>query len=279
MSSVVLDCGGKPLDLDSPRVMGVLNITPDSFSDGGDFIEADAAIARAREMVAQGAAIVDVGGESTRPGAADVPVEEEIRRVVPVIEALAPALSVPVSVDTTKPEVIRAAARAGAGLINDVMALRRSGALEAAAEVRLPVCLMHMQGTPRTMQTDPRYDDVVEDVFAFLAERVEACEAAGIPRQRLVVDPGFGFGKNMGHNATLLHRLRRLADLGLPVLVGLSRKSFIGNILNKPADARLAGSLATAVMAAWNGAAIIRAHDVEATVDALRVTDYVIKHA
>jgi len=270
-----MDCGGRPLDLTTPRVMGVLNVTPDSFSDGGEFFAPDRAVTHALEMVEEGAAIIDIGGESTRPGAADVPVDEELRRVVPLLEALVPRLPVPVSVDTTKPEVMAAAARAGAGLINDVMALRRPGALEAAARTGLPVCVMHMQGSPRTMQKDPRYDDVVEDVFRFLAERVEACDGAGIERSRLVVDPGFGFGKTEAHNARLLRELHRFNDLGLPVLAGLSRKSFLGRVTGRPTGERVNASIAAATLAAWNGARIVRAHDVRATVDALTLTAFV----
>jgi dihydropteroate synthase len=255
--------------------MGVLNITPDSFSDGGEFIEPQAAIDRARAMEAEGAAIIDIGGESTRPGAQAVGVAEEIARVVPVIEALVPHLSVPVSVDTSKPEVMRAAVAAGAGLINDVRALREPGALEAAAGLEVPVCLMHMQGEPRTMQRNPRYGDVVGDVRAFLQERAETCVKAGIPAERLVLDPGFGFGKTLAHNGLLLRRLGEVAALGYPVLVGMSRKSMLGKILDKPVAERLHASVAVAALAAWQGASIVRAHDVEATVDALGVTHFI----
>lgn len=275
----MLDCAGKPVDLDAPQVMGVLNVTPDSFSDGGDFVSTAAAVDHAHEMVEAGAAIVDVGGESTRPGAEAVSESEELRRVIPIVEALADALDVPVSVDTTKPAVMREAVAAGAGLINDVLALRAPGALEAmAAQQHVPVCLMHMQGTPRTMQQDPEYGDVVGEVYAFLAERVAACEAAGIGRARVLVDPGFGFGKRMTHNARLLHDLECFAGLGCPVLIGLSRKSFIGNILDRPPKERVAGSVAAAVLAAWKGARIIRAHDVAETVQALKVVDYVARY-
>ncbi len=266
-----LDCGGKPLDLSAPRVMGVLNVTPDSFSDGGLYASTRDALDRAREMVAEGAAIIDVGGESTRPGAAPVGVEEELRRVVPVVEALAAELPVPVSVDTSKPEVIRRAVAAGAGLINDVRALRTPGALEAAAGAGVAVCLMHMQGEPGTMQADPRYDDVVSEVVAFLAARVAACDRVGIPRSRVLIDPGFGFGKTAEHNLRLLNRLDRIAATGLPVLVGLSRKSLIGKILDAPVDRRLYGSLAAAVVAVMRGARVVRTHDVRATVEALAV--------
>lgn len=273
---MILDCAGKQLDLSQPRVMGVLNITPDSFSDGGQFLASERAIAQAQEMVAQGAAIIDVGGESTRPGADEVPLEEEIRRVVPVIEALAPALSVPISVDTSKPEVMLAAVEAGAGMINDVYALRRSGAMEMAASLNVPICLMHMQGEPRSMQQQPRYDDVVADVIEFLRERVNYCLEAGIRREALVLDPGFGFGKSLEHNLSLLKHLDILVKEGLPVLAGMSRKSMIGAVLDAPVDKRLFGSIAVATLAAWQGAKLIRVHDVKATVDALAMASAVV---
>ncbi|MGD2083722.1 MAG: dihydropteroate synthase, partial [Chromatiales bacterium] len=245
-----LDCAGRMLDLSRPRVMGILNVTPDSFSDGGSFVSPAKAAGHARRMVEAGADLVDIGGESTRPGAQAVPVQEELDRVVPLVERLAAELPVPLSVDTSKPEVMRAAAAAGAGMINDVMALRAPGALVAASESGLPVCLMHMQGEPRTMQRDPHYADVVAEVRAFLAERVQACEAAGISRNRLVLDPGFGFGKTLGHNLSLLKHLDALVDSGLPVLAGVSRKSMIGRLLGDvPAQDRLYGSLAAAVIA------------------------------
>jgi dihydropteroate synthase len=252
--------------------MGILNVTPDSFSDGGDFTTCETALQHARRMVAEGADLIDVGGESTRPGARPVSVEDELDRVVPVIEALAAELAVPVSVDTSKPEVMRAAVAAGAGLINDVAALRRPGALAAASALGVPVCLMHMQGEPGTMQQDPTYGDVVAEVATFLAERIAACGAAGIPRERLLVDPGFGFGKTLGHNLALLRGLPRLAALGVPVLAGLSRKSMIGALLGGvPVGERLHGSVAAAVLAVERGAAIVRVHDVGPTVQALRV--------
>ncbi len=269
---MIFDCAGKALDLTSPRVMGILTVTPDSFSDGGRVLGREQAIAQALRMVEEGAAIIDIGGESTRPGAAEVSVEEEIARVVPVIEALAPVLPVPISVDTSKPEVMRAAAAAGVGLINDVYALRREGALEAAASTGLPVCLMHMQGEPRTMQAKPHYGDVVTEVKAFLAERLAACEAAGIPREQVLLDPGFGFGKTLEHNFALLKQLRELEALGAPLLVGISRKSMIGLILDgAPVEQRLHGSVAAALIAAQAGARILRVHDVKPTADALRV--------
>ncbi len=271
-----LDCGGRALDLSRPCVMGVLNVTPDSFSDGGDFVAAEAAIEHACAMEAAGAAIIDIGGESTRPGAEPVSVDEELRRVLPVLQAVSGAVSVPLSIDTSKPEVIQAAAEAGAGLINDVMALRRPGALQAAATIGLPVCLMHMQGTPKTMQANPHYADVVVEVRDFLAERVQAAEQAGLGREKLILDPGFGFGKTDPHNATLLRRLDEIVALGVPVLAGLSRKSLVGRVLNREMSARLPGSLAAATLAVWNGAKIIRAHDVAETVDAVRLTDYIM---
>lgn len=276
MSQGQIDCGGRAVDLSTPVVMGVLNITPDSFSDGGSFMDPEAAVARAQAMAEAGAAIIDIGGESTRPGAEGVPLEDELARVIPVIQALAPRLSVPLSVDTSKPEVMRAAADAGAGLINDVRAFRLPGALEAAAATGLPLCVMHMQGRPATMQDDPRYDDVVAEVQAFLADRVAACESAGIPRERLVVDPGFGFGKTADHNARLLRDLARLRTLDLPILVGMSRKGMIGHATGRPKDERVAGSVAAATLAVRHGASIVRAHDVEATLDALAVTSYVM---
>jgi dihydropteroate synthase len=272
-----LDCAGKRLELSRTLIMGILNVTPDSFSDGGDFFAPEAALARAHQMVEEGADIIDVGGESTRPGAAPVPVEEEIRRVVPIVEALATDLPVPVSVDTSKPEVMRAAVSAGAGLINDVRALRLEGAEQAAGELGVPVCLMHMLGLdPAGMQKDPRYDDVVCEVKEFLRARVDACLAAGIPRERLLIDPGFGFGKRTVHNLRLLRHLRALEELDLPILVGMSRKRMIGELLEHPhAGDRLYGSLAVAVIAAWEGAAIVRVHDVRPTVEALRICDAV----
>lgn len=268
---MLMNCAGKILNLCQPAVMGVLNVTPDSFSDGGRYTALDAALHRADAMVAEGAAIIDVGGESTRPGAPPVSVQEELDRVLPVVERLAQELPIPISVDTSKPEVMREAARAGAGLINDVWALRQPGALEAAAASGLPVCLMHMLGEPATMQQEPRYDDVVTEVRAFLAERVQACMAAGIPRERILVDPGFGFGKTLEHNLSLLRYLDSFTDMAAGVLAGVSRKSMIGLLLNAPVGERLAGSLAAAVIAAWQGAHVIRAHDVRETVQALRV--------
>lgn len=266
-----LRCSDHTLDLTTAVVMGVLNVTPDSFSDGGAFVDPGRAVAHAHRMVEEGAAIVDVGGESTRPGAGSVSVAEEIARIEPVVRRLAAELDVPVSIDTSKPGVMRAAVEAGAGFINDVTALRAPGALECAADCGVPVCLMHMQGEPGTMQVSPRYDDVVEDIADFLATRVAACEAAGIPRERLVVDPGFGFGKTLTHNLLLLQGLPCLKRLGLPLLVGISRKSMIRSLVVRPADTVLAGSLAAATLAVWQGANIVRAHDVAETVDVLKI--------
>jgi dihydropteroate synthase len=268
---MMLDCAGKPLDLSVPRVMGILNVTPDSFSDGGRFVDTAAAVARARAMVEEGAAIIDVGGESTRPGAVAATVQEELDRVLPVIGALVAELPVPVSVDTGKPEVMRAAVAAGAGMINDVYALRQPGALAAAAALGVPVCLMHMQGEPRTMQQAPHYDDVVAEVAGFLADRVAACVEAGISRSRLLLDPGFGFGKSLEHNLALLRHLPDLLAPDLPLLVGMSRKSMIGAVLDAPLAGRLHGSVAAATLAAWLGASIVRVHDVGPTVEALKI--------
>ncbi|MGD8935100.1 MAG: dihydropteroate synthase [Thiogranum sp.] len=251
--------------------MGVLNVTPDSFSDGGDFFSVGAALERALAMQAEGAAIIDIGGESTRPGAAPVSAEDEIRRVVPVIEALQARLTVPISIDTQKPEVMRAAVAAGAGFINDVNALRAPGALEVAVGCEVPVCLMHMQGEPRTMQADPHYDDVVGEVRGFLQQRAAACEQAGIAREHILLDPGFGFGKTLQHNLQLLARLETISALGFPVLVGLSRKSMIGKLLGLDVGERLAASIALAVLAVERGAALVRAHDVAPTWQALQM--------
>ncbi len=268
---MLINCAGKTLDLSQPAVMGVLNVTPDSFSDGGHYLQMDAALRRAEIMVAQGAALVDVGGESTRPGAAPVSVQEELDRVLPVVERLARELPVPISVDTSKPELMRELARAGAGLINDVRALQMPGALAAAAASGLPVCLMHLRGEPITMQRGPVYADVVAEVRDYLAARVGACEAAGIARERILVDPGFGFGKTLAHNLHLLRHLDQFTDLAAGVLVGVSRKSMIGALLDVPVGERLAGSLVAAAIAVWRGARVVRAHDVRETVQALRI--------
>lgn len=268
---MILDCSGKPLDLSRPRVMGILNVTPDSFSDGGRYIRHEQAIKQALQMQEEGAAIIDIGGESTRPGATDVPLQQELDRVIPLIETLAPLLEVPISVDTSKPEVMRAAVEAGAGMINDVYALRREGALETAATLDVPICLMHMLGEPRSMQQAPEYTDVVEEVGRFLVAHAERCEQAGIPRRYLLLDPGFGFGKRIEHNLSLLKHLPELVGRGYPVLVGMSRKSMIGAVLDLPVEARLHGSVAAATLAAWMGAKVIRVHDVKATVEAVKM--------
>jgi dihydropteroate synthase len=266
-----LNLNGSDLILDRPKVMGILNVTPDSFSDGGHFLARDSAMRQAEQMIAEGAELIDIGGESTRPGAEAVDVDVELDRVVPIIEQLRSRFEVPLSVDTSKPAVMRAAVEAGAAMINDVTALSAPGAAETAAGLQVPVCLMHMQGKPRTMQQAPQYDDVVADILAYLARRVAACEAVGIPRSRLLVDPGFGFGKTLEHNLRLLAKLQEFEQLGLPALVGLSRKSMLGAITGRDIDARLPASVAAAVIAVERGAAIVRVHDVGATVDALRV--------
>ena len=266
-----LACRSVVVDLDEPVVMGVLNVTPDSFFDGGRHADPGAALDRALQMVEEGAAIIDVGGESTRPGAAAVSATEEIRRVVPVIERIAARVSVPLSVDTSKPEVMRAAVEAGAQMINDVRALALPGALEAAAASGAAVCLMHMQGEPSDMQRDPRYADVVAELKDFLAGRVEAAVAAGIALERNCVDPGIGFGKRPEHNLELIGHLDRLADPAIPVLVGVSRKSLLGIITGRPAAERLVGSVVLAALCAERGARILRVHDVAPTVDALKV--------
>lgn len=265
------DCNGRVLSLDRPRIAGIVNITTDSFSDGGRFLDPAAAIEHGLRLADDGADLLDVGGESTRPGADEVTVDVEIARVIPVIEALVARTTLPISIDTSKPEVMRAAVAAGAGLINDVYALRRDGALDAAAALGVPVCLMHMQGEPRTMQDDPHYDDVVGEVHRFLAERLFACQMAGIDAKRLLVDPGFGFGKTLAHNLALLRGIGRFAELA-PVLVGLSRKRMIGTLTGRddPAD-RVAGSTAAALIAVQRGASIVRVHDVAPTRDALAV--------
>lgn len=265
-----LTCGARTLDLSAPVVMGILNVTPDSFSDGGRFTERDAALRQAERMLADGAAIIDVGGESTRPGAAPVSEQQELDRVVPVVEALTSELDALVSVDTSTAAVIRGAAAAGAGMINDVRALRRSGALDAAAASGLPVCLMHMQGEPGNMQDDPRYQDVTAEVVDFLRQRIAACGQVGIPRERLLVDPGFGFAKTVVHNLTLMHEMAALQELALPILIGISRKSLFGKLLGRDVNERLPASLAAAVMCVERGAMIVRAHDVKETVDVVR---------
>ncbi|KHN90378.1 dihydropteroate synthase [Pectobacterium actinidiae] len=261
------------LDLSCPHIMGILNVTPDSFSDGGKHNKLDTALLHVQEMITAGATLIDIGGESTRPGAADVSTEEELSRVVPVVEAIAKRFDVWISVDTSKPEVMTASAQAGAHLINDIRALQEPGALEAAAATGLPVCLMHMQGMPRTMQHKPHYDDLMQDIGDFLQQQIERCVNANIPKNKLLLDPGFGFGKNLAHNYTLLARLSELHRFELPLLVGMSRKSMIGQILNVPPAQRVYGSVACAVIAAMQGAQIIRVHDVKETADAMRIVE------
>ncbi|WP_217535977.1 dihydropteroate synthase [Stenotrophomonas sp. GbtcB23] len=271
-TSPQLDCAGRVLRLDRPRVMGIVNVTPDSFSDGGAHDNTEAAVAHGLQLVAEGADLLDIGGESTRPGAAPVPLEEELRRVVPVIEQLARQTQVPISIDTFKPEVMRAAVTAGAGMINDIHALRQDGALAAAAELGVPVVLMHMQGEPGSMQDTPHYDDVVAEVHRFLVDRMFSAEMAGIARKNLVIDLGFGFGKTTDHNMILLARSARFLELGVPMLAGLSRKRSIGELTGREAPReRVAGSVAAHLIAAQRGATILRVHDVAATVDALKV--------
>ena len=267
-----LDCAGRLLRLDVPRVMGIVNVTPDSFSDGGAHATAGDAVAHGLRLAEEGADVLDVGGESTRPGASEVPLDEELRRVLPVVERLAKETSLPISIDTSKPEVMRAAVAAGAGMINDVSALRRDGALEAAAALGVPVVLMHMLGEPRSMQDAPVYDDVVAEVHRFLAERIFAAEMAGIDKKRIVVDPGFGFGKTLEHNLVLLAQLERVAELVVTVMAGLSRKQGIGALTGRgePRE-RVHGSVAAALVAAQRGARLLRVHDVAATVDAMKV--------
>ena len=271
-TSPQLDCNGRSLRLDRPRVMGIVNVTPDSFSDGGAHDTVERAVAHALLLAGEGADILDIGGESTRPGADEVPVEEELRRVIPVIERLVQDTTLPISIDTSKPEVMRAAVAAGAGMINDVYGLRRDGALDAAAALGVPVVLMHMLGEPRSMQDAPQYDDVVADVHRFLTERIFAAEMAGIAKKNIVIDPGFGFGKTQAHNLQLLAQLRRFTELGVPVLAGLSRKKTIGELTGRddPRE-RVSGSVAAHLIAAQNGAGLLRVHDVAATVDALKV--------
>ncbi|MFP8557924.1 dihydropteroate synthase [Klebsiella michiganensis] len=264
---------GSTLDLSHPHVMGILNVTPDSFSDGGTHNTLVEAVKHANLMINAGATIIDIGGESTRPGAADVSVEEELARVIPTVEAIAQRFEVWISVDTSKPEVIRLSARVGAHIINDIRSLTEPGALEAAAETGLPVCLMHMQGQPKTMQDAPKYADVFADVERFFIEHIVRCERAGIAKDKLLLDPGFGFGKNLSHNYELLARLGEFHHFGLPLLVGMSRKSMVGQLLNVGPTERLNGSLACAVIAAMQGAQIIRVHDVKETVEALRVVE------
>ncbi len=277
-----LQCGKKALNLNHAHVMGILNVTPDSFSDGGNLysksqLSVDRALVKAAEMVDEGATLIDVGGESTRPGAQTVSLQEELDRVLPVVEVLNKELDIVISVDSSSAQVITEAASHGAGLINDVRALTRSGALAAAVEVGLPVCLMHMQGNPETMQEHPEYENILPDVAAFLEARILACMQAGIPKDRIILDPGFGFGKTLEHNLTLLNRLEQLNTIGLPLMVGTSRKSMIAGVLDKEVDQRLAGGLANLAIAVMKGAKILRVHDIAETVDVVRMTESVMQ--
>jgi len=274
----ILKLGRFSLTLERPLIMGVVNVTPDSFSDGGRFFGTQQALEHARVLIEEGADILDIGGESSRPAAEPVGLDEELRRVMPVLEQLA-QMPVPVSVDTCKPEVMRCAIAAGAAMVNDINALREPGALEAVAQSQAAVCLMHMQGAPRSMQRNPQYEDVVAEVTAFLAQRVEAAQQAGIARERIVIDPGFGFGKSTGHNLELLQGLSTIAGLGQPVLVGLSRKSLFGKITGKPVADRVSASVAAALLAVERGAALVRVHDVAATRDALLVLNAIEGHS
>ena len=274
-----MDCGGRPLDLGRVAVMGILNLTPDSFSDGGLFLSRDQAVSHALKMADEGADIIDVGGESTRPGTLAVSVQEELGRVVPVIEALRREVEIPISIDTSKPQVMREAVSAGAGMINDVKALREENALATAAELGVPVCLMHMQGEPRSMQVNPTYKDVVVEVRDFLSARRQACLDAGIDEKKILIDPGFGFGKTLEHNLELLRNLSELKSVGAPVLVGLSRKSMIGKAIGLPVDKRLHASVALAILAVRTGASVIRLHDVAATREAVRMVEAVYRAA
>ncbi|MCD9490114.1 dihydropteroate synthase [Photobacterium phosphoreum] len=270
---------GKALDLTTPQVMGIVNITPDSFSDGGKYHQLESALRHVESMIEAGTAIIDIGGESTRPGAADVNVERELARVIPVIEAIRQRFDCWISIDTSKALVMTEAVNAGADLINDVRALQEVGALDAAAKANVPICLMHMQGQPRTMQSDPHYVDLITDVNQFLNERIQACEQYGIARQQLILDPGFGFGKTMAHNYQLLAQLEQFHQFGLPLLAGMSRKSMISKLLNKPPMDCVAGSLACATIAAMKGAQIIRVHDAQETIDVIQVCNIVANYS
>ena len=273
---MIFICGKFQLNLITPQVMGIVNVTPDSFSDGGKFSQANIAVAHALELVKEGAAILDIGGESTRPNATPVSLQEELDRVIPVIEALvnefkAKQVNIPISIDTYKPAVMQAAIDAGASMVNDVRALQEAGALEVVAKSKVGVCLMHMQGTPQTMQVNPQYNDVINDINAFLQARLQATIDAGVPASRILLDPGFGFGKTREHNITLIQQLESFANLGQPLLVGLSRKSILGQVTGNDVDARLYASIAASVIAAQKGAKILRVHDVKATVEALKI--------
>lgn len=274
---MIIDCGSYQLNLETPVVMGVLNVTPDSFSDGGKYVTVQSAIDRARQMIDEGARIIDIGGESTRPGAAEISIAEELRRTIPVIEVIAKLPDVLVSIDTSKADVMRQAVAAGACIINDVRALTESNTLEVAASTTAAICLMHMQGQPRTMQSSPQYDDVVTEVHEYLQQRIDACEQAGIARNRLIVDPGIGFGKTLQHNLQLLAHIKSFNDLNCPVLIGVSRKSMFAKLLNREVDDRVHGGVAVATAAVLAGAKIIRSHDVAATVDAIRVASALLE--
>ena len=266
-----LICPTSALDLSTPQVMGILNVTPDSFSDGGKFAGFENALEQVQRMISDGATIIDIGGESTRPGAADVSEADELARVIPVLKAIKKRFNIVVSIDTSKAAVMSAAIAAGADIINDVRALQNDGCLTAVANSNIPVCLMHMQGLPRSMQKSPSYDDVITDIIEFFQQRIDACVSAGIARERIIIDPGFGFGKTLEQNFHLLANLSKFNQLDLPILAGLSRKSMIGNLLSRDVEERLAGSLSTAMLAAQQGAHIIRVHDVQETVDVLKV--------
>lgn len=275
---MIIKANNKSLDLSQPQVMGILNVTPDSFSDGGKYHSLDNALTQANKMIAAGVTILDIGGESTRPGAPDVALEEELERVIPVIRAIREQHDVWISVDTSKAEVMRQAALAGADIINDVRALQEPGALEVAAEAGLPICLMHMQGQPRTMQANPHYDDLLKEVSEFLEERIAACEAVGITREQLILDPGFGFGKTLEHNYHMLANLEQFHQFGLPILAGMSRKSMLFKLLDKAPDECVAASISCATIAAMKGAQIIRVHDFEQTLDAMKIVSMVTQN-
>lgn len=266
-----LNCPNSTVDLSSPQVMGILNVTPDSFSDGGKFAHFDHALDQVERMIAAGATIIDIGGESTRPGAKDVSEKDELERVIPVLKAIKQKFDVVVSIDTSKASVMKAAIESGADIINDVRALQNEGCLAVLANSDVPICLMHMQGLPRTMQNEPTYSNVVDDIILFFKQRINACVDAGIAKERLILDPGFGFGKTLAQNFHLLANLSAFEKLDCPILAGISRKSMIGNLLNRDVEQRLAGSLSTAIVAVQQGAKIIRVHDVEETVDAIKI--------
>ena len=268
---MLFSCGQFQLNLARPHVMGIVNVTPDSFSDGGNYSQLNLAVNHALKLIDEGADILDIGGESTRPNATPVSLQEELDRVIPLIEALAPQVNIPLSIDTYKPQVMQAALAAGVSIVNDVRALQEAGAMEVVANSTAGVCLMHMQGTPQTMQLDPQYQHVVQDVQDFLAERLSACSAAGIGAERIVLDPGFGFGKTRAHNITLIQQLECFASLRQPLLVGLSRKSVLGQVTGNDVDSRLYASIAASVISVMKGAHIVRVHDVKATVEALKV--------